>query len=96
MARTDKELEPLISFVSYYITDPRYNGILNSVANEILGAPRSSRSLLDQYANSVGKNSLTDSQLVKLEKTLREEIQLQQDVFSVIGMLETIMANTPE
>lgn len=38
MSRTDKELEPLISFVAYYITDPKYNGILNSVANEIMGA----------------------------------------------------------
>lgn len=34
--RTDKELEPLISFVSYYIVDPKYTDILTTVAEEIL------------------------------------------------------------
>lgn len=36
MGRTDKELEPLISFVSYYIVDPKYTDILATVAEEIL------------------------------------------------------------
>lgn len=38
--RTDKELEPLISFVSYYIVDPKYTDILTTVAEEILSGPR--------------------------------------------------------
>ena len=36
--RSDKDLEPLISFVSYYICDPLYTSLLTSVASEILGA----------------------------------------------------------
>lgn len=39
---------------------------------------------------------MTDSQLVKLEQILDEEIQVQKDVFSVMGMLEAITTNTPK
>ena len=35
--RSDKDLEPLISFVSYYICDPLYTTLLTTVASEILG-----------------------------------------------------------
>ena len=35
--RSDKELEPLISFVTFYITDPMYTTTLLTVANIILG-----------------------------------------------------------
>lgn len=84
--RTDKELEPLISFVSYYIVDPKYTDILTTVAEEIL----------NHHGENIGQNSLTDSQLVKLEQILDEEIQVQKDVFSVMGMLEAITTNTPK
>ena len=36
--RSDKELEPLISFVTFYIADPLYTTTLLTVANIILGA----------------------------------------------------------
>ena len=35
--RSDKELEPLISFVTFYIADPLYTTTLLVVANIILG-----------------------------------------------------------
>lgn len=50
----------------------------------------------DHHGEAIGKNSLTDSQLVKLEQILDQEIQVQKDVFSVMGMLEAITTNTPK
>ena len=35
--RSDKELEPLISFVTFYITDPNYTSILVVVASLVMG-----------------------------------------------------------
>ena len=35
--RSDKELEPLISFVTFYITDPNYASILVVVASLVMG-----------------------------------------------------------
>lgn len=37
MSRSDKELEPLISFVTFYISDPLYTNTLVTVATLILG-----------------------------------------------------------
>lgn len=97
MGRTDKELEPLISFVSYYIVDPKYTDILTTVAEEILSMrSEGGQSCADHHGENIGQNSLTDSQLVKLEQILDEEIQVQKDVFSVMGMLEAITTNTPK
>lgn len=83
--RSDKELEPLISFVTFYITDPMYTTTLLTVANIIL----------DVYADQVGKSSLMDSQLVKLRRCLDTEIELQKNVFKVQGMLDSVVANSP-
>lgn len=41
--RSDKELEPLISFVTFYIADPLYTTTLLVVANIILGGRRGGR-----------------------------------------------------
>ncbi|KNB41539.1 u3 small nucleolar RNA-associated protein 15-like protein [Blastocystis sp. subtype 4] len=82
--RSDKELEPLISFVTFYISDPLYTNTLVTVATLIL----------DLYADQVGKSSLIDSQLLKLKQCLDTEIEMQQNVFSVMGMLDSIVANS--
>lgn len=37
MNRDGPELEPLISFIRYYIGDPAYTSLLTSVTHEILG-----------------------------------------------------------
>ncbi len=42
----------------------------------------------------MGKSSLIDSQLLKLKQCLDTEIEMQQNVFSVMGMLDSIVANS--
>lgn len=91
--RSDKDLEPLISFVSYYICDPLYTTLLTAVANEILGKGIVRAWWVDQYGEMIGQNSLIDSQLMKLRGVLDREIQVQQEVFSIMGMVDTIMEN---
>ena len=47
------------------------------------------------YADQVGTSSLMDSQLVKLRRCLDTEIELQKNVFKVQGMLDSVVANSP-
>ena len=46
------------------------------------------------YAEQVGQNSLIDTQLMKLKEVLDTEIEMQREVFSVTGMLDSIVANS--
>ena len=94
MDRSDKELEPLISFVTFYISDPLYTNTLVTVATLILGWGVGMGWWIDLYADQVGKSSLIDSQLLKLKQCLDTEIEMQQNVFSVMGMLDSIVANS--
>lgn len=48
---------------------------------------------IDQYGEIIGQNSLIDSQLMKLKDILDNEISVQQEVFSIMGMVDTIMEN---
>lgn len=48
---------------------------------------------IDQYGEIIGQNSLIDSQLMKLRDILDNEISVQQEVFSIMGMVDTIMEN---
>ena len=41
----------------------------------------------------IGQNSLIDSQLMKLRDILDREINVQQEVFAIMGMVDTIMEN---
>lgn len=94
MDRSDKELEPLISFVTFYISDPLYTNTLVTVATLLLGVVVVICWCVDLYADEVGKSSLIDSQLLKLKQCLDVEIEMQQNVFSVMGMLDSIVANS--
>ena len=94
MDRSDKELEPLISFVTFYISDPLYTNTLVTVATLLLGVVVVICWCVDLYADEVGKSSLIDSQLLKLKQCLDVEIEMQQYVFSVMGMLDSIVANS--
>ena len=106
-------MEPLISFLTFYITDPTYTSILIIVASLVLGKQNDqSPSLLvllftifyllvvrkingvDLYADQVGKSSLIDSQLIKLRQCLDKEIEMQKNVFSVLGMIDSIVSNS--
>ena len=110
-------MEPLISFLTFYITDPSYTSILIIVASLVLGkqndhSPFLSSPLLalpfaicflmvirrtngvDLYADQVGKSSVIDSQLIKLRQCLDKEIEMQKNVFSVLGMVDSIVSNS--
>lgn len=97
--RSDKELEPLISFVTFYITDPNYTSILVVVASLVMGRNEflfilSFSHFVDLYADQVGKSSLIDSQLMRLKQCLDKEIEMQKNVFSVMGMVDSIVSNS--
>ena len=49
---------------------------------------------VDLYADQVGKSSLIDSQLIKLRQCLDKEIEMQKNVFSVLGMIDSIVSNS--
>ena len=49
---------------------------------------------VDLYADQVGKSSVIDSQLIKLRQCLDKEIEMQKNVFSVLGMVDSIVSNS--
>ena len=50
-------------------------------------------SYVDQYGEMIGQNSLIDSQLMKLKEIVEKEMNVQQEVFAIMGMVDTIMEN---
>lgn len=91
--REDKELEPLLSFVIFFITNPLYTNLLVTVANEILSGCGEVWLGIDQYGSIIGHQSMIDAQLVKLREVLKCEIHTQKDVFQVLGMVDLVEAN---
>ena len=64
------------------------------MASEILGERKEGGWCIDQYGEMIGQNSLIDSQLMKLRDIIEKEINVQQDVFAIMGMVDTIMENS--
>lgn len=50
--------------------------------------------ILDIYKSVVGQSSLVDRQLLRLQDLLEREINYQQDLLEVMGMLDTLFASS--
>lgn len=46
----------------------------------------------DIYVQVVGRSAVVDKQIVKLQELIEKEIDLQQELVEVLGMLDTLFA----
>lgn len=66
------------------MVDPRFAPVLVTAAEMIL----------DVYHSVIGQSPIVDRQLLRLQDLLEKEIDYQQDLLEVLGMLDTMFASS--
>jgi U3 small nucleolar RNA-associated protein 15 len=79
--RDEESLEPILSFTTKFISDPRYTPLLVGVANQ----------LCDIYSNVFGQSDTIDEYFEKLQLQVKNECQTQSSLLQLIGQIETVM-----
>ena len=81
--RDPDSLRPLLAHIRRYLVDPRHALLLSSLAHRVL----------DAYSELVSANPALVSQLEQLLERVRKELQAQEDLLRIRGMLEPLMAS---
>lgn len=80
--RDEQGLSRLLSFLIGHLVDTRFAPVLITAADMIL----------DIYHSTIGQSPVIDRQLLRLQELLEREIDYQQDLLEVLGMLDTMFA----
>ena len=80
--RDDVTLEPVMSFLIKYITNPRYSKLLIGVCTELIGI----------YTDVLGQSPLIDDLIFKLNARVKEEVKLQTEMLKLMGALDIVLA----
>jgi len=81
--RDDTCLEPVLSFVVKFITNPRFAPVLIKVSEIILNI----------YSRDLGHSVLIDEVFTKLQQSVKQEIKLQQQLFKLCGSIDLLVSN---
>lgn len=82
--RDEQQLSQLLNFLIGNLVDHRFAPVLVTAAEMIL----------DVYQSVVGQSPVIDRQLLRLQELLEREIDYQQDLLEVMGMLDTLFASS--
>ncbi|XP_068461468.1 U3 small nucleolar RNA-associated protein 15 homolog [Clinocottus analis] len=82
--RDEQGLGRLLNFLIGNVVDPRFAPVLAPAAEMIL----------DIYRQVVGQSAVVDRQLLRLQDLLSREIDYQQELIEVLGMLDTLFASS--
>lgn len=77
-------MNTFLPFSSRNVVDPRFAPVLVTAAEMIL----------DIYQNIIGQSAVVDRQLLRLQELLEKEIDYQQDLLEVLGMLDIMFASS--
>ncbi|XP_061477016.1 U3 small nucleolar RNA-associated protein 15 homolog [Rhineura floridana] len=80
--RDEKQLSVLLSFLISHVTEARFAPVLINVAEMII----------DIYMHVVGQSSVIDQQFLKLQNLIEKEIDLQEELLEVLGMMDALFA----
>lgn len=80
--RDDVTLEPLLSFLTRHVTDPRFGEACADVVSV----------LLDLYSPQLGHSPLVDELLAKLNGRVERELAFQRELFKLRGALDMTLA----
>lgn len=80
--RDEESLEPLLAFLTKYVTDPKYAALLIDVCTRVI----------DMYAPKLSQSMLIDQLFVKLLEKINEEVRVQKQIYGVVGMMDLVMA----
>jgi len=80
--RDEETLEPILSFITNFISEPKYAAILTGVATI----------LCNIYADVVpGQSDVIDREFVRLKQKVRDECRAQKILHGLIGQIDTVM-----
>nr|XP_057927485.1 U3 small nucleolar RNA-associated protein 15 homolog [Doryrhamphus excisus]XP_057927486.1 U3 small nucleolar RNA-associated protein 15 homolog [Doryrhamphus excisus] len=80
--RDEQDVSKLLNFLIGNLVDPRFASILIIAADMIL----------DIYQSVIGLSPVVDGQLLRLQDLLKREIDYQQELMEVLGMLDTVFS----
>ncbi|NXC27891.1 UTP15 protein, partial [Campylorhamphus procurvoides] len=80
--RDEKQVNLLLTFVARRVIEPRFTPVLVTVADMIT----------DIYQPVVGQSAIVDKQFLKLQEAIGKEIDYQEDLLEVLGMMDTLFA----
>ncbi|XP_069793234.1 U3 small nucleolar RNA-associated protein 15 homolog [Narcine bancroftii] len=80
--RDEKQLITILNFLNRNVVDPRFTPDLVNVAEMIV----------DIYSSVIGESSLVDKQFIKLQELIEREIDYQEELLGVLGMMDTLFA----
>nr|XP_034956025.1 U3 small nucleolar RNA-associated protein 15 homolog [Zootoca vivipara] len=80
--RDEKQLSVLLSFLIRHVTDARFAPVLINVAEMII----------EIYRPVVGQSSVIDRQFLELQNLIEKEIDLQEELLEVLGMMDALFA----
>jgi U3 small nucleolar RNA-associated protein 15 len=80
--RDETTIEPLLSFISRYMSNPRYTSTLIRVAN----------SVCDLYGGVVGQSDAIDELFHKIHTHTRAELEFHREIMKVLGAIDCVIA----
>ncbi|KFP02742.1 U3 small nucleolar RNA-associated protein 15, partial [Calypte anna] len=81
--RDEKQINLLLTFVARRVIEPRFTPVLVTVADMIT----------DIYHPVVGQSAIVDRQFLKLQEAIGKEIDYQEELLEVLGMMDTLFAS---
>jgi U3 small nucleolar RNA-associated protein 15 len=79
--RDDVSLEPFLTFLVKYVTNPRFARVLTQVCGVVL----------DLYGNQLGQSATLDELFVKLRNQLDEEVRTQKNLLQLSGTVDMLL-----
>ncbi|NXH22732.1 UTP15 protein, partial [Bucco capensis] len=80
--RDEKQINLLLTFVARRVIEPRFTPILVTVADMIT----------DIYQPVVGQSAIVDRQFLRLQEAIGKEIDYQEELLEVLGMMDALFA----
>ncbi|XP_072216077.1 U3 small nucleolar RNA-associated protein 15 homolog [Excalfactoria chinensis] len=84
--RDEKQISLLLTFVTRRVIEPRFTPVLITVADMIT----------DIYQPVVGQSALVDKQFLRLQEAIGREIDYQEELLEVLGMMDALFATLTE
>ena len=79
--RDEAELEPVLAFLTRFVTHPRFAAVLAPVCEAVLEA----------YADDVGRSIVVDTLVEKLDIQVRNEVDVQMGLHKFLGKLDVCL-----
>ncbi|XP_074669037.1 U3 small nucleolar RNA-associated protein 15 homolog [Strix aluco] len=80
--RDEKQVNLLLTFVARRVIEPRFTSVLVTVADIIT----------DIYQPVVGQSAIVDRQFLRLQEAIGKEIDYQEELLEVLGMMDALFA----